>query len=173
MAKRGRKPKLTDELQDLICGYIKEGNYPSVAAQAAGISESTYYSWMARGRKSKSGKYVQFLEAIKEAESFGQVYHLQKIRKAADDGTWQASAWILERKYPQLWGRNRETVKVDLKGEIQSNMKVSPKSKEELLDFFKEAVQNEEELKKEQVGIDDSGEMDTPADASSIDPGTE
>ena len=34
-----------------------------------------------------------------------EITALRQIEKAAKSGCWQASAWRLERKFPQRWGR--------------------------------------------------------------------
>lgn len=49
--KSGRPSKLTPRLRDQIVGYVRVGNFASVAARAAGIGESTFYRWMERGER--------------------------------------------------------------------------------------------------------------------------
>jgi hypothetical protein len=44
-----RPTKLTANRQELIVSAIRIGNYARVAAEAAGIDESTLYRWMKRG----------------------------------------------------------------------------------------------------------------------------
>ena len=44
-----RPTKLTVEVRDRIVAAIRAGNYPEAAAQAAGISPSTFYRWLGRG----------------------------------------------------------------------------------------------------------------------------
>jgi AcrR family transcriptional regulator len=68
-----------------------------LACYYAGISHETFYQWL----RNKP----DFFEAIKEAEARGAVSRLAKIEKAASDGNWQAAAWLLERRYPQWYGR--------------------------------------------------------------------
>jgi transposase len=99
-----RNPKLNKELQEMICNLIKRGVYIEVACEGVGIGKSTFYHWLQRGEKEKSGIYVDFLDAIKKAEAEAHVMYLDIIRKAAPD-CWQAAAWYLERKYPHMWGR--------------------------------------------------------------------
>jgi hypothetical protein len=48
---------------------------------------------------------VEFLQAIKDSEGEGAETCLAVIRKAALDGIWTAAAWLLERRYPDLYGR--------------------------------------------------------------------
>ena len=54
---------------------------------------------MKQGRDGKGKNKIEFLEAIKRAESFGAIANLGLIQKAAKDGDWKASAWILERRH--------------------------------------------------------------------------
>lgn len=83
---------------------IRGGNYANVAAQYAGIGERTFYTWMERGAADEE-PYAQFRQAIKEAEAQAEVRNMALIQQAAQAGTWQASAWYLERRYPSRYGR--------------------------------------------------------------------
>lgn len=103
----GRKTKLTPELQTKICDIIAQGNYISTACLACGISERAYFSWMSKGEKgngSSEGIYKQFVRAVKKAEAQAQSELVGTIKKASKT-TWQASAWLLERKQPGMWGQ--------------------------------------------------------------------
>lgn len=113
----GRPTKLTPEITQKICNLIREGNYPESAAVSVGIAKSTYYLWQKKGKEAKrKSKYSEFIEDIKEAIAFSETYHVQRIRKAGDDGNWFANAWWLERRFPDRWGRND---KLDLKAEVE------------------------------------------------------
>jgi len=129
----GRRTKLTPELQEIICGFIAKGNYINVACRAAGIAQRTYERWIARGEEEKSGRYVAFVAAIKKAEASAEQHCIDLIEGAAvgpvtttktvnkpnpdgqgtieevtetvAPGSWHAAAWLLERKYPDRWGR--------------------------------------------------------------------
>jgi len=48
-------------------------------------------------------------EALKEAELKGQHAALATIRRAAKDGTWQAAAWLLERRNKKWSNRTEVT----------------------------------------------------------------
>lgn len=100
----GRRSKLNKQVQETICKVLRSGNYRTVAARLAGIDERTLYRWLEKGEEAKRGKYRQFCRAVMEAEAQGQAALVAQINVAAKD-TWQAAAWILERKYPDLWGR--------------------------------------------------------------------
>lgn len=99
------KGKLTPQLQSRICRLIADGNYVEAACGAVGITKQTYYTWLKVGEDAKSGKYHDFLDAIKIAEQEAEAQYVGIINKAANDGTWQAAAWWLERRQPDRWGR--------------------------------------------------------------------
>ena len=106
--KRGRPGKLTPEMKELIIKYILSGNYIEVAALAAGISKVTLYSWIKRGRMAREqGRrniYRDFLNAIEQAFAKSEAHDVYNIAQAAET-QWQASAWRLERKFPERWGK--------------------------------------------------------------------
>jgi len=81
------------------------GNESSVVAACAGIHRDTFYAWLERGQKAKTGPYSDFSDAIQKAQADAETRNVALIAKAAKDGTWTAAAWWLERKYPERWGR--------------------------------------------------------------------
>ena len=113
----GRPSKLTPETVQKICENIRLGLRYNDAALAAGISYDTFYSWRKKGEAAKSGKYTEFLKAVKRAEAEGERALVARIQKAAQDeynketgdlisrGQWTAAAWILERRHREKWGR--------------------------------------------------------------------
>ena len=105
----GRPTKLTPEVQDKIVNALRGGNYQETAAQFAGIDEATFYRWMERGASEDEGIYCEFRKAVERAKSQAEVRDIALIDKAAQNGSWQAAAWKLERKFPQKWGRVNRT----------------------------------------------------------------
>jgi len=92
------KGKYTQATIDAITQALKLGATYRRACAAAGISEQTFNEW----RRNKAS----FSEAIEKAEYDFTQRHLEVIEKAATkDGTWQASAWMLERRYPSEYGK--------------------------------------------------------------------
>lgn len=100
-----RPSKLTPEVQERITQAVRTGATYELAAGYGGVVYSTFNTWMTKGEKARTGKYREFYEAIKLAESAAAVGWLAKIEKAASDGSWQAAAWKLERRYPEDYGR--------------------------------------------------------------------
>lgn len=105
-----RPTKLTPARQKAIMRAIEQGATYEHAAAAAGIHYDTLNEW----RKANP----EFAEALKAAEARGVLACLRRIEEAAKSGQWQAAAWILERRYPEEYGR-RDRVNVHHEGEVQ------------------------------------------------------
>ena len=115
----GRPTKLTPQVQARIVQAIVGGNDITVAAAYAGIGKTTFYEWLERGRKeaarlaaSSRAKpkdsetpFAEFADAIQKAQADAETRNVALIAKAAQEGTWTAAAWWLERKHPDRWGR--------------------------------------------------------------------
>jgi hypothetical protein len=55
--------------------------------------------------KDSETPFAEFADAIQKAQADAETRNVALIAKAAQDGTWTAAAWWLERKYPERWGR--------------------------------------------------------------------
>lgn len=104
---------------ELGMSYVQACNY-------AGIDQTTFFQWQRKAEQAErkaeeSGTtaykniYVKFINKVRKARSKCQARHLTRITQAADDGTWQASAWILERRFPEDFGEKTETSLSDSK----------------------------------------------------------
>ena len=103
----GRPSKLTPGTTARILEAVELGATWERAADAAGVGASTLRDWRQRGEAGEV-PFVAFLAAVKKAEGAGVERALRSIRKAAEGGAWQASAWLLERRYPADYGRRSE-----------------------------------------------------------------
>ena len=114
----GRPTKLTPELQEKICNFLRGGAYLETAVKASGITKQTLYEWMARANEVRavghSDAYTQFADSVQEAMAQGEMRDLAVIDKAAVGDPkekiapdWRAAAFRLERKYPKRWGRKQ------------------------------------------------------------------
>lgn len=101
-----RPTKLTKQVRDAIILAVEGGTYLSMAAEYAGVSRSTLHLWMVRGEAGEKS-FSEFSDALKKARANAQVRSIALIRQAANNGTWQAAAWYLERSDPEHWGRHR------------------------------------------------------------------
>lgn len=95
-SRMGRRCRLTPEVQDLIVTALRAGSYVESAAQLAGISPSTLYDWLARGRKARSGQFLEFLELVQGAIAQAEVQAVERVNTASQTD-WRAAAWWLER----------------------------------------------------------------------------
>lgn len=136
-----RKTKLNQKTIDLICDGVRSGLPKKRAAERAGIHESTLYDWVNRAEEGRL--FAKFSKSLKKAESDLMAYHLDRIKAASDDGTWQASAWILERRFQKEFGRRQE---IDHSGKIdgQSSGEIGP-GMQALLEEMHRAVRGDEE----------------------------
>lgn len=100
----GRPTKLDDKRQARILEAIRDGLPYTTACALAGIHYSTFAEWKLKGEDPAS-PYAEFAMSVKEAEAEAEALHVKRIESASKNGQWQASAWFLERRHPQQWGR--------------------------------------------------------------------
>jgi hypothetical protein len=127
------RPKLEDpRVREKILREIRFGVPPPVAAQAAGVSDRTFYRWTQRGRDSRSGAAYEFWHEVVEARAYalgaaqltltrlalGQLVK-REVKKVvmSEDGVSEevterefhpphagALQWFLERRAPEFYG---------------------------------------------------------------------
>jgi len=112
----GRPTKLTPEVSEKIVTALRGGNYREVACRYAGISYQTFRTWLKRAEEQQAPpEYLEFAAAVEKAEADAEVADIALIRRAAQDGSWTAAAWVRERKNPERWGKKDRTA-VELTG---------------------------------------------------------
>lgn len=83
-----------------VIAYVVEaheaGANVRTACNYAGISETSYHHWRARGERGEE-PYSEFAAAVKKARGRRAMFYLGVIKDAAEDGDWKAGAWWLER----------------------------------------------------------------------------
>lgn len=122
--------KLTDATRDRIVQAILAGNYMETAAAYAGISKQTLYRWIQMADEPDADPiYRDFRDAVETARAQSEIRNVALIQKAANDGTWQAAAWYLERTNPRRWGR-RDSVAIT--GEDGGPVRVEVSARETL-----------------------------------------
>ena len=93
----GRKGRLTLSRQKKICEAIRAGNFLSVAVKYAGVCKATVYGWINKGEAAKSGRYFEFVNALRQAESEAEMSAVISIRKRMPDD-WRASRILPQTK---------------------------------------------------------------------------
>ena len=126
---------------------ISVGAYIEDACVFAGISSRQFRRWRELAEQGVE-PYAEKWEEINKSESQAIVRNLFNIQNASNNGTWQASAWLLERKYPDKYGKkdtvnildNQNNFDVELywsdgnkfvEGEVVSEMSDTKKTKED------------------------------------------
>lgn len=110
------KPTLIED----FAKHVELGLSFRLAAQLCLLSEDIVYVWLKQGKELAAKHDVdelsddppnqlrlRFFKRVKEAEAVAARNALVKIQVAAGSGSWQASAWLLERRYPDEYGRDR------------------------------------------------------------------
>lgn len=98
-----RPTALTPDVESTLVEALRSGEYLENAAALAGIAKSTVYEWLRAGVRDPEGPYGAFSDAIKRAQAEADRDDLGIIKRAGEQGNWQACAWRLERRHPQLY----------------------------------------------------------------------
>jgi hypothetical protein len=97
-------PGPTPDQTKQIAGLLRAGNYLEAAGYAAGADPHLVKHWLEHGSKTQTGAmrafYTEVTRAMADAEG-----RLVAIVATEAKGTWQAAAWLLERRYPDRWAR--------------------------------------------------------------------
>ena len=88
--------KITPEVEKRLLQLIQAGVPRKHAAQACGIAESTFHLRLANNRSFRSAVEKAYAECV--------AAKVLRIRKAEDD-SWQAAGWWLERRERADFGR--------------------------------------------------------------------
>ena len=100
-----RPTKLTHEVKQKIGDGVSIGLTYALAASAACVTYQTFNQWMKLGRDSTSGKYFDFYNHIEQRNAEGALRILYKLNDAARAGNCQVCMWILDRRFPEDFGR--------------------------------------------------------------------
>lgn len=97
--------KFTEDTCNKIIEALEKGDSIDGACGYAGITKPTFYNWYNEGATKKSGKKRQFHDRVDKAKSTATDTYENVIYNAAMKGTWQAAAWWLERRRPDLYNK--------------------------------------------------------------------
>lgn len=99
----GRPSKLTPEVQRRVLGALRLGLSRSAAAGVGGIAPRTLRDWLTRGERGEA-PFDELLEAVETSEGQAQARLTGGLVKAAA-GDPKVAQWLLERRFPEDWGR--------------------------------------------------------------------
>ena len=96
------RPKTPDQRAESIrkiLAAIKSGSTVEAACSFARITKQGFYVWL----KKDPDLRADYEEALAHSE----ISLVSDIKK---DKSWQSKAWLLERRFPDRWGANRDLV---------------------------------------------------------------
>jgi len=91
-----------EQQRSLIVAHVAAGSSRRDAAALAGVPFSTFYEWM---------EYTKFAERLAAAEAEFERIAVERISRAAGQGSWKAALVLLERRLPNEW-QQRSTLAV-------------------------------------------------------------
>jgi hypothetical protein len=106
---------------------LKAGNYIETACAVVSINKTTFYQWLKKAKSfTRSTKYTIFSDTVKKAMVFAEARLVALITRAAEKN-WSEAVWMLERKYPERWGKqNVKTENLDeIENEIENEVHIS------------------------------------------------
>jgi hypothetical protein len=104
---------------------LRAGNTRKAACHFAAIDQKTFENWL---------RISDFSQAVQKAESDAEVRMVAQIARAAQDGTWQAAAWWLERRRPDDYARRE---RLDLEIYVRQRARELGLDEEEMMETVK------------------------------------
>lgn len=98
---RGAREKLTQEGITTALRLCKCGLPDCQIAAALGVKAQTFSLWR---NHPKTKNQIQLSEALKKADAEREAALVTRIMRASDK-SWQAAAWLLERRYPDRYAK--------------------------------------------------------------------
>lgn len=105
-------PAQREAAQKKVLAALKAGATVEAACSYARITKETWYAWQ---RKDPALK-----EDHEEALATSELSLVFDIKK---DPSWQSKAWLLERRFPERWGRRSQ---VEISGEASGGFLILP-----------------------------------------------
>lgn len=100
MAGRGKEKLTKDGIQTAL-RLCRAGLPDCQIAAALGVRAETFSIWR---NHPKTENQIQLSKAMKKADAEREAALVTRIMRASDD-TWQAAAWLLERRYPDRYAK--------------------------------------------------------------------
>jgi|AntAceMinimDraft_13_1070369.scaffolds.fasta_scaffold05131_3 transposase len=115
-------PNKKDQRVKNVVAALSAGHYMERAAKLSNVNPSTVYVWKSKGEQERQRiergeepteagqNYLGILEVIEKAQEQASHRAMVAIQQAAQDGSWQAGAWYLERTDHKHYGRKTTIV---------------------------------------------------------------
>lgn len=120
-SRRGRASTLTMGVVALVKVHFPTCMWQETFCNLIGVPRRTFSSWLRRGLQEHTARekgkepgeeellYIALYEAVLAARAEYEAKNIAAIQAAASE-SWQAAAWLLERRYPQRWSRDRAEI---------------------------------------------------------------
>ena len=136
--------KLTKDRIDLVADALRKGAIIKHACAHAGISDTSYHNWYKEFKENG-------LEPLDPDESLGanpnreellsyfvretttalSGYASKLLDKIHEANSWQAAAWILERRFPEEFGRRAAVQPVETDEDVQTESETTEHTQSE------------------------------------------
>ncbi len=128
MAGEGRPTDCTPAVTARMVEALSKGQFVRAACRYAGIASSSHYDWCKRADDGEGPPFSDYASAVRAADVEGEQRHLANIEDAATGsagkpGDWRASAWVLERRHPDDYGKQRLEVSGPEGGPVQVDLR--------------------------------------------------
>jgi len=86
---------------------IRRGATIHAACRASNIDKSTHYDWLKKAKDTNNKMHIKYKASVEKALAEYEIELLESI-KIHSAKSWQAGAWILERRFRSKFGREAE-----------------------------------------------------------------
>ncbi len=136
--------KLTKERIDILAAALRKGTIIKHACIGAGICEKTYHNWQneasdneldpldpeeSLGASPIRGELLSYF--VRETSRALNDYSSELLEKIHNADSWQAAAWILERRFPEEFGRRAAAQTVHTEEDAQTETETTEQTQSE------------------------------------------
>lgn len=95
---------LTPEIHEALVSQVRQGASYEVAAAHARVPHTTVKNWIHRGSNGDPA-YESLAIDLAHARAQVEMRLLSYVMQSAEMGQWQAATWLLERVWPERYGK--------------------------------------------------------------------
>ena len=92
---QARPEEHIDRRPEKLLGCVRRGLSNKHACMVAGISETTFYRWIEKGKHAKRGPYREFWDSLQAAHAHFEKFHLKAIARSSLEET-QSTREVIE-----------------------------------------------------------------------------
>jgi hypothetical protein len=123
MAKKLTLKTKSDKISKTISDTLLKGKLLLYMERGLSVEESSKLIGISKYKLSTLRSDPDFEEFVESCALKGEADNLGNIKDAGDLGQWQASSWLLERLYPEKYGK-KDTIRHEYEIRLNSFMKL-------------------------------------------------